>query len=162
MAWLALAAFTIGLAFAAWSKPKVALVVFAVLSCGFLLARASAKRQEEELRKLAGSRQGQGICEFAREFDTRLIDTWIVRAVYEQVQSHLRHVHPAFPVRASDRLKHDLHLDDDDLDMDIAIEVEQRSGRSLSSTRENPYFGKVETVRDLVLFFQSQPRRNAA
>ncbi len=161
-AWLALAVLAAGMVFAAWSEPKAVLVVLTALFCAFLLARASTKRAEDQLRRLAETREGQSICEFARDFDARSIDTWIIRAVYEQLQSHLRYAHPAFPVRASDRLKLDLHLDDDDLDMDIATEVEQRSGRSLGRTGENPYFGKVETVRDLVLFFQSQPRCNAA
>lgn len=159
-AWLALAVLATGMVFAAWSEPKAALVVLTALSCALLLAAASTKREEDQLRRLAETREGQSICEFARDFDARSIDTWIIRAVYEQLQSHLRCAHPAFPVRASDRLKQDLHLDDDDLDMDIASEIEQRSGRSLGRTGENPYFGKVETVRDLVLFFQSQPGRN--
>jgi hypothetical protein len=104
----------------------------------------------------------KGQLQFARDFDTRAVDTWIVRAVYEQVQGQLKHVHPAFPVRASDRLKEDLHLDDDDLDMDLAVQVEQRTGRSLDETKANPLFGKVKTVRDLVLFFHAQPKRGAA
>ncbi|MYM87102.1 hypothetical protein GTP91_07895 [Rugamonas sp. FT82W] len=116
------------------------------------------KRNAERLRCLAAEREGESICDFARDFDTRQVDTWIVRAVYEQLQYHLADVSPAFPVRASDRLKEDLLLDDDDLDMDIAQEVEQRAGRSLDDTSTNPYFGKVKTVRDLVMFFQSQPK----
>ncbi|HMY07552.1 MAG TPA: hypothetical protein PKI28_14380 [Accumulibacter sp.] len=66
------------------------------------------------------------------------------------------------PSFSDDRLKEVLHLDDDDLDMDVATEVEQRTGRSLKNAGENPYFGKVQTVRDLVLFFQHQAQRGAA
>jgi hypothetical protein len=128
----------------------------------FFFARRATKREEDILRNLATERDGESICEFARDFDTRVVDTWIVRAVYEQVQGQLKHVHPAFPVRASDRLKEDLHLDDDDLDIDLAMQVEQRTGRSLDETKANPLFGKVKTVRDLVLFFHAQPKRGAA
>lgn len=74
-----------------------------------------------------------------------------MRAVYERVQQQ-QHP-PAFPLRFEDRLKEDLHIDVGDLDMDVAVEVEQRTGRSLKDADANPYFGKVEPVRDLVLFF---------
>ncbi len=74
----------------------------------------------------------------------------------------MAHVHPSFPVRASDRLMEDLRLDDDDLDFDLAMQIEQRTGRSLDQTKTNPLLGKVKTVRDLVLFFNAQPRRSAA
>jgi hypothetical protein len=60
-------------------------------------------------------------------------------------------------VRADDLLKEDLLLDDDDLDMDLAQEVEARTGISMDESGSNPYFGKVKTVRDLVFFFQNQP-----
>jgi hypothetical protein len=162
VAWLFLAVLVAGLAYAAISSPTAAAVVFLLLCIAFFFARRATKREEDNLRNLAAERDGESICEFARDFDTRVVDTWIVRAVYEQVQGQLKHVHPAFPVRASDRLKEDLHLDDDDLDMDIAMQVEQRTGRSLDETKSNPLFGKVKTVHDLVLFFHAQPKRGAA
>ncbi|OGA87485.1 MAG: hypothetical protein A2Z90_11110 [Burkholderiales bacterium GWA2_64_37] len=162
VAWLFLAVLAAGLAYGAVSSPTVAAVVFLLLCTAFFFARRVTKREEDSLRNLAAERNGESICEFARDFDTRAVDTWIVRAVYEQVQGQLKHVHPAFPVRASDRLKEDLHLDDDDLDMDLAVQVEQRTGRSLDETKANPLFGKVKTVRDLVLFFHAQPKRGAA
>ncbi len=162
VAWLFLTVLAAGLAYAAVSSPTVAAVVFLLLCTAFFFARRVTKREEDSLRNLAAERNGESICEFARDFDTRAVDTWIVRAVYEQVQGQLKHVHPAFPVRASDRLKEDLHLDDDDLDMDLAVQVEQRTGRSLDETKANPLFGKIKTVRDLVLFFHAQPKRGAA
>lgn len=66
------------------------------------------------------------------------------------------------PLRADDLLKEDLRLEDDDLDLDVATEVDERTGRSLDNASANPYFGKVQTVRDLVLFFQAQARSGAA
>jgi hypothetical protein len=162
LAWLFLAVLAVCLAYAAISSPSMAVIVLLLLGAAFLFARMAAKQEEDALRRLAEARAGESICEFAREFDTRAVDTWVIRAVYEQVQAQLTHVHPAFPVRASDRLKEDLRLDDDDLDMDVAMEIEQRTGRSLVETRTNPLLGKVKTVRDLVLFFQAQPKRSAA
>lgn len=156
--WMYLAILFAGLLYCVVSAPVVTLVSALLLYGAFLMARRSTKQVEEQLRCLVREREGESICEFARDFDARQVDTWIIRAVYEQLQINLDHVHPAFPVRASDRLKEDLHLDDDDLDIDIAQEVEQRTGRSLESSSSNPYFGKVKTVRDLVMFFQAQPK----
>jgi len=161
-AWILLAAVGAGLAYAVASAPVGATAALLLLCGAFVWGHRVGKRREEQLRRLAATREGQSICEFARDFEIRTVDTWIIRAVYEQVQRQLRHVHPAFPVRAGDRLKEDLFLDDDDLDMDVAPEVEQRTGRSLDNSGANPHFGKVRTVRDLVLFFQSQPVRSAA
>jgi hypothetical protein len=162
MYWVFLVVLVAGFFYCLISKP-VGTAIFVLLFCGiFLVARKEMKRDEDHLRRLAGQREGESICEFARDFERRQIDTWIVRAVYEQLQQRLKHVHPAFPVRATDRLKEDLHLDDDDLDMEIAEEVEQRTGRSLEASNVNPYFGKVGTVGDLVLFFQAQPIKAAS
>jgi acyl carrier protein len=159
VAFIFLATFACGTLYMALSVPLVASIVLALLSLAFFLARQQTKRGEKQLRALAEMRAGESICEFAREFDIREVDSWIVRAVYEQIQGQLQHVHSSFPVRASDRLKEDLHLDDDDLDMDLAVQIEQRTGRSIDDTNANPYFGKVKTVRDLVLFFQFQPKQ---
>lgn len=120
------------------------------------------QRENRKLLAIAAAREGQTICEFAREFDARAVDTWIIRAAYEQLQGQLRHIHPAFPVRADDRLKEDLFLDDDDLDIDLAQEVEARTGRSLDGSAKNPSLGGIKTVRDFVLFFHSQPKSSSA
>ena len=139
---------------------------FLALSCAvavlFLFAHRRARGEQRQLRALASSREGQCICEFARDFNVREVDTWVVRAVYEQLQSHLADAHPSFPLRADDRLKEDLRLDDEDLDMDIVQEIACRTGRPLDASAANPYFGRVRTVRDLVLFFQNQPRSGNA
>lgn len=161
-AWAFFLVFGVSVAYVVAAAPAAAAVVAVVLCVGFLLANRVTKRQTKTLRALAATRQGESICEFAREFDTRAIDTWIIRAVYEQVQRQLSHAHPSFPIRASDRLKEDLFLDDDDLDLDLATEIEERTGRTLDAMATNPHLGKVTTVRDLVLFFQEQPKRGAA
>lgn len=120
-----------------------------------------ARRTRKRLEAVAASRQGESICGFARSFDTRAVDTWVVRAVYEELQRELSAVAPNFPVRASDRLLKDLLEDSDDLDMSVAPNIAKRTGRSLDGHPGNPYFGKVETVRDLVHFFNAQPRQSA-
>jgi hypothetical protein len=162
LGWFFVAALGAAVAYLVFTEPKVSAFVAALLIAGYLATLPSIRREERQLRELAASREGQSICDFAREFDLRTVDSWVVRAVYEQVQKQLVHVHPAFPLRADDRLKEDLRLDGDDLDLDVAIEVEERTGRSLDNAKSNPYFGQVRTVRDLVLFFQAQARTGAA
>jgi len=61
-----------------------------------------------------------------------------------------------FPLRASDRFDV-LGLDEEDIDMDLADSVSCRSGRSLDDAKANPYFGKIATIADLVMFFNAQP-----
>ena len=161
-AWVVIAALATGLLYAIVSAPKAAAVGVAVLLALAGWAHIDLTKRSLRLKKLAATREGQSICEFARDFDTRQVDTWIIRAVYEHLQEQLTYAHPAFPVRATDRLKEDLRLDPDDIDLDVLVQVEQRTGRNLNHTRDNPYFGRVQTVGDLVHFFQAQPRHGAA
>ena len=161
-AWVLIASLFAALTYVAVSAPKAIAAGFAVLLLLYLWARNADKQVQASLRKLAAGREGQTLCEFALDFGAREVDTWIIRAVYEQLQRQLTHMHQALPVRASDRLKEDLHLDDDDIDIDLVQEVEERISRSLDHTRTNPYFGHVVTVRDLVLFFQAQPKHGRA
>jgi hypothetical protein len=160
--WLLLLSLATSLGYVALAKPKPFFAVLGVVAVLFWLSHLQGKREERRLLALASAREGQTICEFARDFDARAVDTWVIRAAYEQLQGQLKHVHPAFPVRGDDRLKEDLFIDDDDLDMGLAQEVEERTGRSLDGSASNPYFGKVRTVRDFVLFFQSQPKSSSA
>ena len=52
-------------------------------------------------------------------------------------------------------------LDEDDLDLDLVEEIAQRTSRSLDGYESNPYYGKVTTARNLVLFFNYQDRASA-
>jgi hypothetical protein len=118
------------------------------------------KRHRARLRMLAESRSGESICEFARTFGGGEIDTWVVRAVYEQLQQYLGGDVPV-PIRATDRLKEDLPIDTEDLEMDLMAKISRRTGRSLTNTTANPYYERVRTVGDLVLFFNAQPKGSA-
>lgn len=44
------------------------------------------------------------------------MDTWVIRAMYEELQAHLRWDYQSFPIRPTDRLIEDLNLDADDID----------------------------------------------
>ena len=116
---------------------------------------------DKYFEKLCEERRGLSICEFAKEFDDRTVDTWIIRATYEQIQAALPTKH-IVPIKASDNLFDELKLDEDDLDLNLVEEIAQRTGRSLKNYENNPYYGKVTTARNLVLFFNHQTIANAS
>ncbi len=159
VAMLALAAFVAFVAYFGYrafsASPWVSAAVVLVVACAVSVA---GRRRKRRLAALAAERAGESICEFARSFNAREVDTWVVRAVYEQLQNYLASDQPAFPVRSSDRLVKGLLEDPDDLDLSLVNEIAERTGRSLEGAESNPLFGKVHTVCDLVLFFNAQPK----
>lgn len=112
------------------------------------------------MRRIAAGRTGESMCTFARTFNLRVVDPWIVRAVYEEVQAQFGKSVPQFPVRATDHLAQDLGIVNEDLDA-LAEDVAYRSKRSLAAPEQNP-IKKIETVADLVFFLNHQPRGSAA
>ena len=103
--------------------------------------------------QIAEARRDYSICDFARSFDYRVIDTWIIRATFEEL-SH------SYPVRPDDNLADDLGVVGEDLD-DCFENIAKRIDRSADDddVEANPlYDKKVETVRDLVMFLQHQPK----
>jgi len=137
-----------------WEVPK-ALFFLPFVAVGLFIVARLRKRQ---LQRMAKNRAGESICTFARSFDCSMTDTWVIRAVYEQLQAYLRGDVSAFPLRREDNLVKELGIDCEDLGYDIVDEIATRTGRSLENFEENPYWEKVETVGDLVQFFLHQPR----
>jgi len=135
-----------------WLQPLF-LIVFAAIVV-FCLAQSLADRNR--IQRNLELRQVESLCSFVRGFNYRTIDTWILRAAYEQVQPLV-----GFPIRKTDNLRQDLKLDAEDID-DIGEEIAQRTSRQLTDTEMNPYFDRVNTVEDLVLFFSHQPRKDVA
>ncbi len=114
-------------------------------------------KETEHFKKLAKDRIEDSICTFVRSFEYRELDTRIIRAVYEEIQLCILNYERPFPIHADDDLFKDLHLDEDDIDMDICEAISIRTNRTLEDCENNPFFGKVWTPRDLVMFFQAQP-----
>ncbi len=112
------------------------------------LAITLVVRSQIKAKHVRAQRQGESICGFARAFDCRSVDTWIIRAVYEEATSLL-----SYPIRASDLVD---HMDSEDLD-ELAADAATRSGRSLDDTESNPWYGWVMTYHDLILFLNHQP-----
>lgn len=120
-----------------------------------ILVFVGFRRDKRRFQRLANSRIGESICGFARSFDVRATDTWVIRAAYQDLQLIVNV--PNFPVRASDLLAADLGLEPEDVE-DLLVDVARRTGRSLDKTESNPYYGRVNSVKDLVLFINAQPR----
>ncbi len=135
-----------------WRYPLVVGGVTAGIAC---ISYVDNRRRRRRFKALAAERAGDSICTFARAFEKET-DTWILRAVYEQIQAELADLCQTFPVRPADRLREDLTLDADDVDFDLVPGIAKRAGRSLRQTKDNPYYGKVETVADLVRFLCAQ------
>lgn len=138
------------------------LIVIATLVCLLFIFSAFSNRQTtRRLQALADARKGESICAFARSFDARETDTWVIRAAYQEVQQWLQAYADAFPVRASDTLVGDLEIDAEDVE-DLIRDIAKRSGHSIEKPEDNPYHGSVLTVSDLVLFISAQPRQALA
>jgi hypothetical protein len=152
------AALTGGFLWALWTHPLGVSALAALAVCGEVVSRHRANRH---FARLLHARHGESICHFARSIDCRRVDTWVVRAVYEELQDHLSCQGVPLPVRAADRLRQDLRIDDDDLDLSLVPDMAGRAGRGLESTPSNPFFGQVVTVGDLVHFLNAQPRLQA-
>lgn len=114
------------------------------------------RREKCRFQEMSRLRDGESICHFARSFDTRHVDTWVIRAAHQELQQLLNSYVPHFPVRASDSLLEDLHMDSDDVE-DLIADIASRSGHSLEATESNPFYGNIHTVSDLVLFVNAQP-----
>jgi hypothetical protein len=100
------------------------------------------RMHKQRLRKMADERENEGIYTFARLFERNQVDTWILRAVHEELQHYMKFPVGTCPLRASDKLEKELKIDPDDIE-DLIPVVAQRTGRSLENTEKNPYFGKI-------------------
>jgi hypothetical protein len=152
-AWLFLAVMISGLAYWFSRQPYLVGVLVAVLG-GLVWIQAIWNRRR--LCRLAASRQGESICEFARSFD-RQTDTWLIRSVYEEISRYISIDGLPISVRHQDCCEKDLGIDPEDLD-DIARDAAFRARRSMDGCDKNPFYGKVRTVGDIVRFLQGQPR----
>lgn len=111
-----------------------------------------------KMKKIAIERGNPNICEYARSFDCRAVDTKIMREVWNEVQLSLgEYDGKLFPVKAEDTFEQTYHMDSDDLD-EIYWVIANRLGIDTEQPENNPYFNQVTTVKNLVLFLHNQPR----
>lgn len=151
--WSFLAVVALFLIWLVWEFPYVLGLIPIIV----IWERIETKRQKKKFDALAEERHELSICDFARSFDCKEIDTWVIRAVYEQIQEYIPYKQSPMPIKAGDELSEFLEIDDEDLNLDIVEEIAQRTGRSLENMETNPYYGKVITVQNLVEFINAQP-----
>lgn len=110
------------------------------------------------MKKIALNRKEVDICIYARSFDYRNVDTKIMREVFNKVQEWAGSYNKKpFPVQAEDSFDDLYKMDPDDLD-EIYWEVADKLGISTDRAEDNPYYNKVKSVKELVLFLDSQPK----
>jgi hypothetical protein len=144
----------VGIGYYIWKHPKSLYIISAIS----ILIWVQTFWERRSRRRLALTRSGESICTFVDSFDCRHTDTWILRAIYEELSRYLAVEGHPIPVRADDQcFEGDLEIDREDLD-DLVVDAAARSGRSMDGATRNPYYGKVRTVRDLVGFLEHQPR----
>jgi hypothetical protein len=140
-----------------WLNPIFILPVILFVILFTISLVVDSRKYRLRMEALAQEREGESICTFAKAFDLRKTDSWIVRGAYDQFQNYFTCDGPNFPFRASDRLTEDLHMDGDEVE-NVMDEVCLRAGRSFEETENNPFYDKVNTVGDLVHFLNAQPR----
>jgi hypothetical protein len=137
------------------SSPRAQCVAFCLVCAFCLWTQIENRREWHRLQCLASGRPGESLCKFARGFDRKKTDTWIIRAVHEELQLFLT-LFIKFPLRVTDLLVEDLGLEVEDVD-DLIVNVADRAGRSLEQPECNPYYGNVRTAADVVQFVNAQP-----
>ena len=151
--WPLLAALLSGLGYCIYKQPYVLLFIAAL----GIIVWIGIVFDTRHRRRLLASRQDESICDFARSFDRGKSDTWILRAVYDELSRFISIDARPIAVRPADRCEEDLKIDPEDLD-DLAADIAFRARRSMDAGEQNPLYGKVKTVADIVTFFEHQPR----
>jgi hypothetical protein len=153
--WAILATLIVGVVFWFVSQPSHILPAVAISAGLWLWIYIEGIRQTRRFDRMALERTGESICEFARHFRSADFDPILIRAVYETTQEF--HGRPDLPIRPSDSFTSDYGILDEDLD-DLGDDIARLAHRSMEQTDQNPLYGQLQTVADLVHFMQFQPR----
>jgi len=109
------------------------------------------------METLARARSGEDIGTFARAFDRRQVDPWVIRAVWDALQPYVKFRGQHLPLRSSDKLKEDLEIDGDDLVEDVDA-IANRIGRARPTKQDYNRAGLVTTVGQLVMLINGLPK----
>ncbi len=104
------------------------------------------------LRRIQEERKGESIGTFARALPARAHDTWVVRAVYEEMSRVV-----GAPLRPTDEVWKFWNVDPEEFD-DIILVIGYRARRSMEDIRPNPLFRRIVTIADVITFFEHQPK----
>ncbi|EGO6714157.1 hypothetical protein DXT09_12470 [Escherichia coli] len=140
-------------------------IFWLTLFIGYLIAAAKQEKIKllKKYRIMADKRRVRSICQFAREFDTYTVDTWVIRAVWDTLQGN-GYIDYPLPLKADDILDDDLDLVRDAVELEELVgDTAARCGRDLCGIEENPFL-PIVTVGSLVRVLNAQPmtqeRRN--
>ena len=101
----------------------------------------------QRMKKIAIERGEPNICEYARSFDYRDVDTKILREVWNELQDCLgKYDGNSFPIQADDLFDSTYKIDPDDLD-EAYWAVADRLGIDTEKPEGNPYWNKVTSVK---------------
>ncbi len=134
-------------ALAIYNNPPLALAGGATAFAFWLVDALHLRR----LRNIAEARVGESICEFARSLSRPTTDPWVIRAVWDELQTFAGARSEAFPLRRSDSL-YELLLIDEEETADISEAICERIGRASPHQEGRPSLPSIETAGDLVLF----------
>lgn len=62
----------------------------------YLVVVRENKKYRQKYMELLKNKEGESICDFAKSFDAKLIDTWVIRAVYEELQNYFSDIPQCF------------------------------------------------------------------
>jgi hypothetical protein len=153
--WLMLLVWILSLISLAVQFPWALLVIALLVVVGIHMGSVEKERRTT----LAKERQGESLCTFVRSLDYRATDTWILRAVYEELTSYRGRDEPVVPIRPDDELCRTLGIDAEDLTEYLLPVIAYRSGRSLDLGAEDTSLVSIRTVTDVVQFLLNQPRQ---
>jgi hypothetical protein len=143
-----------------WQEPYFFLIILLVIiPLVWISGYFEEKKRKKKLSMMAAKREGCDIGTFAKTFDYRKIDTWIIRAVYEELQEFVSTKEIQLPILATDHLEKDLNIYEEDLN-DLMEAIAQRTGRTFDDYEKNPFYSNLNAVSDLVGYFNYQPLGN--
>jgi len=121
-----------------------------------ILVLFGSVREYYRMKKIAESRVKPDICDYARSFDYRKVDTEIMREVFVSMQDWVgKYNGIEFPVKAEDRFNSIYEMDREDLSY-LCVTIAEKLKINLDDVKNNPYWSELNTVKDLVMFFDYQ------
>lgn len=136
--------------------PRYFGVIAAIMFYGWYFAMNywGTVHDDKHFKKISQGREKDNICTFSRYFDCNQVDTWVIRAVFEEIQDYCSQV----LIRPDDNVFDDLLIDEEDYTDDLVPEIADRCGRSLEGGENNSNWGETNTLKGLIYFLNSQPK----
>ena len=133
-----------------------------IITAFVVLIVAESYIDHRRMAKIATERGKPDICKFTRDFDYRVIDTKIIREVWNETQLNLgKFLGEKFPVLSEDDFEKTYRMDDEGIDY-MYWDICDRLGITTENVEVNPFYERVNSVKDLVLLIHHQQKGNYA